>query len=241
MNQLILPVKAAPLPQGFCPNNYQDILAQFASLMTVTFPNTFSGVTASTSPPTDTTQAWFQLDSLGRPTRLYYFAQGKWLSLHPQVPGSVMIWPVALPDFTVFDGGDASAPSAVSGPMWQQAQDSSGNVILAGQFPVGVGTLQPSGTAVGIGATGGEDVHTLTTSEIPVHQHFLSGHFRELTADAASDADGGVVGYTAGAAVPPLPVVQPTDNVGGGQSHNNLPPYFAVYFLQRTNRLFYSV
>ena len=61
-----------------------------------------------------------------------------------------MWWFAALPDFTVFDGGDANPISDISGPMWQQANDSNGNLIAA-MFPIPAGTL-PSGTVIQIGS-----------------------------------------------------------------------------------------
>lgn len=241
MNQLILPVNFGTLPAGFCPTDYQSLGATFAGISTVTFPTTFSGVFVSTSPPTDTTAYWIQIDSLGRPTRGYAFAQGKWLSLHPIVPRLTMIWVDALPDFTTFDGGDGNAAGPASGPMWQQAQTTGGALVLQAQFPIGVGTL-PSAGVVAVGQTGGEELHILSVDEMPPHVHSLPQIQQQL-------ATGNNQNYLTlqGNAISPIT----TTSTGGdpttgppptsAKGHNNVPPFYGVYFLQRSGRLYYAV
>lgn len=230
MNALNLQVNAGNLPTGFCPATLQEMLVGFSAVQSVTFPSTFAGVTVSSSKPTDQTQAWLQLDSLGRPTRLYWFAQGAWLSLHPCVPGFTMIWTGALPDFTTFDGGDANALSQISGPMWEEV------VSLRVRFPLGAGTL-PSGTVINSGDIGGEENHTLSLNEIPSHTHAIPNFGGPVGATAV------IVGDNA------TPIAQPdisTRATGGNPDgttagHQNMPPYLGVYFLRRTSKLYYSV
>lgn len=242
MNELVLPITATNLPSGFCPKDYNAILQAFVAQMLVTFPNTFSGVTASSSPPADITQTWIQLDALGRPTRTYNFAQGKWLSQHPLPPGFTMIWFNALPDFTVFDGGDASAISAISGPMWQQAQDSSGKLLMQGQFPLGVGTL-PSGTIINVAQAGGEENHVLTVPEMPPHTHAVNilvspsagsnqnSYTPVPTGTASADF------FTKSTGGDPTTGTPPVTALG----HNCIPPYLGIYVLQRSAKLYYAV
>lgn len=240
---LVLPVTPGTLPAGFCPADYQSMLNGFSGAQSVNFPSTFAGVTVSATKPTDTSKAWLQLDTLGRPVRLYYFSQGAWLSQHPMVPGSIIIWAGPQPTFTTFDGGDSNALSAISGPMWQAPVDAGGNPILVAQFPLGAGTL-PSGKVIANGTVGGEENHQLIATEMPPHVHGMS-LFSEATAYLNQDAAGG--GLVSSGANFPLPVT--VDNAGGDPNttprvaagHNTLPPYYGVYFLQRSNRLFYAV
>lgn len=77
-----------------------------------------------------------------------------------------------------------------------------------------------------LGATGGEFSHTLTTSEMPAHQH---------GAVSTSGSDQGLALYpfqmiTTQYSTVDSNVIRPA---GGGQSHNNMPPYIAIYVWKR--------
>lgn len=245
-NPITLPVNAGTLPGGVCPATLQDLLNLFSANQSVTFPSTFSGVTASPTKPTDTTQVWLQLDTLGRPVRVYYFAQGAWLSMHNLPPGFILIYPYAAPDFTTFDGGDANALSAISGPMWQLPVDLSGNPILRAQFPLGAGTL-PSGTVIAVTNTGGEEKHVLTVPEMPPHGHALVPRTFSYAGGPAPAEDIQPTASDPNRAPDSIntkntggdPTTNPPNIAAAG--HNTLPPFYGVNFLQRTNRLFYSV
>lgn len=91
----------------------------------------------------------------------------------------------------------------------------------AGRVNVGVGT---SDQAFAAGATGGASTHTLTTAEMPAHNHPYSG------------VNGGSMGN--GSSYPGLSDntnrTPSTQNTGGGGAHNNLQPYVVVYMWKRT-------
>lgn len=228
MNQLVLPVTPATLPSGSCPATNQDLLDLFAQYMSVTFPDTFDGVIVSATKPTDTTRAWLQLDSLGRPVRFYYFAAGAWLSQHPCVPGFTMIWTGPLPTLTAFDGGDATGVvSPITGQMWELVTD------LAAKFPVGAGTL-PSATVLAPNDTGGEEKHVLTIPELP-KQSLYPDPFAGTQFPSGGGAISG--GGLDNSQIKPFPTLTV---VGNDVGHNTMPPYFTVNFLRRTARLFYS-
>jgi microcystin-dependent protein len=71
-----------------------------------------------------------------------------------------------------------------------------------------------AGTFGTLGATGGAETVTLTIDQIPSHRHAKA---------AGTGAEGGLfVGATT------FSRTNYTDYVGGGQSHNNLPPYFVA-------------
>src|SRR5438552_15125504 len=149
-----IPVTPSQLPTGFCATDYQNLLNEFSAHQSVDISaGTGTPVIVSSAKPADTTVLWERLDQFGRPDRLYFFAQGAWLALHPSVPGTTIIWTDVLPTFTTFDGGDANPLSAISGPMWELV------ATLAAKFPLCAGTL-PSGTVVNIGHSGGQEKHT---------------------------------------------------------------------------------
>ena len=259
-----VPITPQQLSSGFCPTTYQEMWNAYAAAGFVVLPDSVSQVIWQASKPTDTTVTWGQLDSLGRPVRIYRFAQGAWLSYNTMQPGLTMWWFDTLPNFATFDGGDANPISDISGPMWQQAKDSNGTVIAA-KFPIPAGTL-PSGAVLTLGATGGEEKHTLTSIESVPHTHQL------LTIDNASSPGGGTptnigpsdaiaaMGFgppggssansyslQKGTTVPPsigvsssaLGDTSVTPNVA--VAHSVMNPYIVGYLLQRSTRLFFAV
>jgi hypothetical protein len=248
------------LPQGACPTTYQAMLNLFGAALSVSIP-TASGITVSATKPSDTSSIWFQIDSLGRFLRMYIYGQGSWLSSHPIAPGLTMWWFDTLPNFTTFDGGDNNAIGPASGRMWQQAKDGNGTLITA-KFPVTAGTL-PSTTVLALGDTGGEENHTLLSSEgaqDPTHKHII-GKFQSsgsgcgyVLTETNSNINGTAetVWRTAPSNTPTSSsvdaltgsfictgIVDPTANAIVG--HNTMPPYAVGYLLQRSQRIFYSV
>jgi hypothetical protein len=250
-------VQNGQLPQNFCPADYQSLLNTFSSRQFVDV-SAVGGLIISSTPPgaADHDKAWLQLDSNGYPVRIYFFANGAWFSAHPLGPGFTMLWNQALPNFATFDGGSAGAVSPVSGPMWQlMAATLDGlsvapaNDVLNAKFPIGVGTL-PSTTPVTVGQNGGEEKHLLTIPELAPHTHPPFGTDTGIIDGVApgvgngTDASGNIhlsrptTGSTGGDPTTiPIGGSVPTAALG----HNTLPPYYGVYFLQRTNRLFYRV
>lgn len=99
----------------------------------------------------------------------------------------------------------------------------------SGRVPVGVDTSQTEFNSVG--KTGGEKTHILTVNEMPSHSHNI--YFVD-TGDGGSGYgkqnglyyNGGWWGNSQGA-----PNV---GNTGGGQAHNNMPPYITCYMYKRT-------
>lgn len=82
--------------------------------------------------------------------------------------------------------------------------------------------LLAAGDVYEAGSTGGEESHVLTVGEMPEHSHRLLFQSEKLAAGSDYSRVGGT--YQSG-------VVEST---GGGQAHNNMPPYVAVYIWQRT-------
>lgn len=103
------------------------------------------------------------------------------------------------------------SPAIFLGGTWSQIQDT---FLLA------------AGTTYTAGDTGGEATHTLTTDEMPSHKHKFTDYYglpsgsgtRQAAAYSAVASQGGG-----------------TASTGGGQAHNNMPPYLTVYMWERTS------
>ena len=82
------------------------------------------------------------------------------------------------------------------------------------------------------GATGGEKTHELTVGEIPAHVH-IENNLAMIwnTASGNVGADPSRKEMVAAGAVTPSVA---TSSVGGGQSHNNMPPYYGAYIWRKT-------
>jgi microcystin-dependent protein len=97
---------------------------------------------------------------------------------------------------------------------------------LKGRVPVGLDGAQAEFNA--LAKEGGAKTHTLTTSEIPSHRHYLRREanatgayaYRPAADSNVRDGSSGDSAYTA--------------NEGGGGSHNNLQPYVVVNFIIKT-------
>ena len=118
-----------------------------------------------------------------------------------------MVYPVG----SVYVSVNSTSPATLFGGKWVQIKD---------KFLLG------SGDTYKAGATGGEATHVLTVDEMPRHNHSLDN-------------------LNASGSTTPYMTVQAQEKkgyggnvqtffTGGGQAHNNMPPYIVVYIWQRT-------
>lgn len=131
-------------------------------------------------------------------------------------------WPIrylgkALLDYlhpvgSVYQSTDSTSPAELFGGTWEQIKD---RFLLA------------AGDSHAAGSTGGEEKHILTAAEMANHTH---GYDYTGQSDATGTGAIKIVspGSTANAYTG-----KATSNCGG-QAHNNMPPYLAVYTWRRT-------
>lgn len=103
----------------------------------------------------------------------------------------------------------------------------------AGRVPVGVDTSQTEFDTVE--ETGGEKTHTLTTTEIPSHNHNdLNWATDSYHTSIDSGAGNGIRLSTAGNNIAYTDGKFRTGYTGGGAAHNNVQPYITCYMYKRT-------
>lgn len=132
-------------------------------------------------------------------------------------------WPIrylgkALLDYlhpvgSVYQSTDSTSPADLFGGTWEQIKD----VFLLA-----------AGDSHAAGATGGEEEHELTVQELPSHGH-------GYTYTGQSDTTGtGAIRLVDPAGTENAYTGAKDGKTGGGQAHNNMPPYLAVYTWRRT-------
>lgn len=98
---------------------------------------------------------------------------------------------------------------------WALCNGSNGTPDLRGRFVLGAG-----GTYA-VGAKGGEETHTLTAAEMPKHSHDI-GYYDGSSSNTLLCADSGAQGRRTSVGA-----------TGSSQPHNNMPPYYALYYIMK--------
>lgn len=123
------------------------------------------------------------------------------------------IYPVG----SLYMSAKATSPASLFGGAWEQIKD---RFILA------------AGDTYAAGTSGGEANHTLSTSEMPEHNHRMYSNYNA----ASHGSDKHVFDYTSGA-FKAQSLYTPIDNIteytGKSQPHNNMPPYLTAYTWRR--------
>jgi len=133
--------------------------------------------------------------------------------------------PGTVPLGTIVMWSGSNVPSG-----WALCDGNNNTPDLRGRFVLASGS--GSGlTTRSIKQTGGEESHTLTTSEMPVHTHALNvntvGYTSGYNGNAEATAAPGNTGRNNGTQTWTPP------NAGSGAAHNTMPPYFVLAFIMR--------
>lgn len=145
--------------------------------------------------------------------------------LQPMLTGMIILWTTDTipPNFLLCDG------AAISRADYAALFDALGTTYGAGDGLLTFNLPDLSGrVAVGqsvstsLGEDGGEAAHTLTIDEIPAHGH---GYHRATDLPTTVGEIPGTAAFSFSAT---------TDNAGGGQAHNNMPPYLVLNYIIKT-------
>lgn len=236
-NLTLITLTPPSLPIGYCPTNYQQLANDVISGTQANFNSAIGNSFFNFGPTTPTlnNQVYPWLDNNGN---WWVFQGGYWSRENPVAANSSerRIFVGTSADVLSYDGGDGTVYSGnpYAGSMW--AIDTN----FEARFPVGAGTFAASGVVSVNGTTtstavAGEDKHTLVTSEIPKHSH-------TMTWDSQDTAGGNQLKtlYYGPDANVVNDINKDTGDAGGDAPHNNLPPFYGVYFIKRTARVYYT-
>ena len=120
-----------------------------------------------------------------------------------------LIYPVG----SIYMSVNNTSPATLFGGTWEQIKD---------RFLLACGDTYKNGK------TGGEATHTLTINEMPSHNHRIKKQVDNNSGNNVSVGSGSKTLFCQ------LDDTVETNNTGGGQPHNNMPPYLAVYMWKRT-------
>ena len=142
-----------------------------------------------------------------------------------------MIYPIG----SIYMSVNSTSPQILFGGTWEQIKD---------RF------LLSSGDTYTNASTGGSATVTLTENEIPTHNHnskSLTGSTRIQQYNGSASSTTGIIsqknnnynlgqvnGSNFGSTTLTVNATHTHDNIGGGQAHNNMPPYLTVYMWKRT-------
>lgn len=136
----------------------------------------------------------------------YLNENGEYEDLYPKSSGDVPSGLIAM-----WSGASNAIPNG-----WVLCNGENGTPDLRDKFVLG------AGNSYSVGATGGEATHRLTISEMPSHSHSIQVMQQH---DDYRDMYGrGYNGHM---------VSSSTGYAGGGQAHNNMPPYYALCFIMK--------
>ncbi len=133
-----------------------------------------------------------------------------------------LIYPVG----SIYMSVNGTSPATLFGGTWEQ---------LKNRFLIGCGDTYAAG------ATGGSATHTLSVAEMPTHGNHLYSSTSWIGQGASNgrylntDANMSIFGSSGRGWVVSSNEAYPAGyTTGGGQAHNNMPPYLAVYMWKRT-------
>lgn len=129
-------------------------------------------------------------------------------------------WNTIYPVGSIYITASGGSPANYFGGNWLRLEET---FLFAASDP------EEDSPAYPVGKTGGEETVTLTVQEMPSHTHALNRDGDTYTNAVCWAGSGGNKSVGTGTNVIGA-AIMPT---GGGQAHNNMPPYTVVYMWQR--------
>lgn len=136
--------------------------------------------------------------------KVYYFSNG-----YVGANGGLAAYPVG----SYYWSSSSTSPALLFGGTWEQVKD---KFVLA------------AGDTYTVNSTGGEATHTLIVNEMPSHKHQWQGYWTINKGASGQAVTARGRDWQAGD-----PLEDVTTLTGGGQAHNNMPPYIVAYCWHR--------
>lgn len=146
-----------------------------------------------------------------------------------QTAGTNFVLDNVYPIGSIYMNVNSTNPGTLFGGTWEQIQ---------GRFLLGMSSSYPAGSQ------GGEASHTLTTAEMPSHGHnpanepgyygFITNSQKAFTIGDMGSQSGSGRYYPYASAAFDISRNTMTGTTGGGNPHNNMPPYLSIYIWKRT-------
>ena len=139
-------------------------------------------------------------------------------------------------------GDNLAAVTTIAGPFWLLCDGTTQSGVVTpdyrGMAPFGVLGYGTGATGPAtVGATGGAATHTLILNEIPAHSH----NYTQTYATDTTDAQAGTSDTNAETAyATSATTVAGGEANGSTKAHNNMPPFFGVYWIKRSARIYYT-
>jgi len=109
---------------------------------------------------------------------------------------------------------------------WRQFEEANGRFIVGAGAPPVTRELRPPSERF-FGEKGGEETVTLSVQQMPSHTHSLR------RTDQAPKGDGNFVDWRSMGSPNNKSTGDAITATGGGQAHNNMPPFIALYFCKK--------
>ena len=146
-----------------------------------------------------------------------------------QTAGTNFVLDNVYPIGSIYMNVNSTNPGTLFGGTWEQIQ---------GRFLLGMSSSYPAGSQ------GGEASHTLTTAEMPIHGHnpaneagysgFITNSKKAFSIGDMGSQSGSGRYYPYASAAFDISRNTMTGTTGGGNPHNNMPPYLSIYIWKRT-------
>lgn len=138
---------------------------------------------------------------------------------------------VIYPIGSIYISVNSTSPATLFGGKWEQ---------IKGRFLLGTGSLESNNNEyfgqvtageinAPVGEKGGETWHKLTINEMPKHKHNSKARINWFN----ETANGPILNQWGTSNVGVDRGTTYTSEIGGDNSHNNIPPYFSVYMWKR--------